>query len=128
MSPFSNRRVASASSASFSLHGKAYVHRGGQDQVAFLHRAVARLPVGFGQAHRTHGIGMGLGIARTEYAFEDFERPVRLSLLHELESPLGLPVRGTDGQQRQQRITAAADLPLYSSDSWLSLVYFIRFS
>ena len=94
------------------LHRKAYVHRGGQDQVAFLHRAVARLPVGFGQAHRPHGIGMGLGIARTEYAFEDFERPVRLSLLHELESPFGLPVRGTDGQQRQQRIAAAADLPL----------------
>ena len=55
---------------------------------------------------------MGLGIARTEYAFEYFERPVRLPLLHELESPLGLPVRGTDGQQRQQRIAATADLPL----------------
>ncbi len=55
---------------------------------------------------------MGLGIARTEYAFEYFERPVRLSLLHELESPLGLPVRGTDGQQRQQRIAATADFPL----------------
>ena len=30
-----------------------------------------------------------IGIARTEYAFEYFERPVRLPLLHELESPLG---------------------------------------
>ena len=42
------------------------------------------------------------------------------------KAPLGLPVRGTDGQQRQQRNRGSGRSPLYSSDNWLSLVYFYQ--